>query len=323
MKPIRFQSSLAETFETFVRLRQTTGRDYEDQAYLLSRFDRFLVEQNLSGPRVTREMTVRYQESLTHLAPSSQYNRFCVVRQVCEYLALDDPKSDRPQPMRHVNSSEAHVPYHYSPEQVQALLKAAETLEPAHSLFPHTAKTFLGLLVTTGVRTGEALAFNLEDFDVGKEALLIKQGKFRKARWIPLDPSTTQALKRYLERRTSRPCEPHSPLFLNRQGSRLSHGCIYRTFRQLLEKCGIRHRPYLGPRLHDFRHTFAVQRLLQWYREGLEINSRLPALATYMGHSALQHTTVYLKATPQLTEQVKERYHRYFINHVQSKGDQS
>ena len=98
MKPIRFQSSLAEAFETFVRLRQTTGRDYEDQAYLLSRFDRFLVEQNLSGPRVTREMTVRYQESLTHLAPSSQYNRFCVVRQVREYLALDDPKSDQPPP---------------------------------------------------------------------------------------------------------------------------------------------------------------------------------------------------------------------------------
>jgi len=323
MKPIRFQSSLAERFETFVRLRQAAGRDYQDQAYMLSRFDRFLVEQNLSGPRVTREMTERYQESFTHLAQSSQYNRFCVVRQVCEYLALDDPKSYRPQAMRYVDSSDAHVPYIYSPEQLKALLKAAETLKPAHSLFPHTGKTFLGLLVTTGVRTGEALALNLEDFDTRKEALHIKQGKFRKARWIPLSVSTGQALKLYLERRTRRPCEPHSPLFLSRQGSRLTHGSIYHSFRQLLEKCGIRHRPHIGPRLHDFRHTFAVHRLLQWYREGVEINPRLSALATYMGHSDLRHTTVYLKATPQILEQAEQRFHRYFINHVQNKGTQS
>ena len=323
MNPIRFQGPLAEKFESFVRLRQASGRDYESQAYLLSRFDRFLVEEHFTGSRITREMTEGYLRTLAALSQRTRYNRFCVVRQVCEYLALDDPKSEVPRPLRKVDSRHAHVPYFYEAEEVQSLLEAAGRLNTTDRLYPHTARTFLGLLYSTGVRTGEALALNLQDYEPRKEALHVVEGKFRKARWLPLAPSAAQALRAYLERRTLCNAAPTAPLFLGPRGGRLTYGEIYQTFRRLLQECRIRHRPGFGPRMHDFRHTFALQRLLEWYREGLDLNAELPSLATYMGHADLRGTQVYLQATPQLIEQVDQRFRNHFLKHVHPKGVQS
>ena len=193
MRPITFQSALSDSLERFVRLRQSTGRDYQDQAYLLQRFDRFLVEQELQSPRITRALTERYQGTLSDLNPRTRYNRFCVVRQFCQYLALDAPQSFVPQPLRRVSSQGALLSYIYAPEQVQALLQAARALGPADSLRPHTVETSLGLLYTTGMRTGEALALDLEDFHSDREALYIRQGLPRGGadRQVPQSPVAT------------------------------------------------------------------------------------------------------------------------------------
>ena len=110
MRPITFHRVLADALERVVRLRQSTGRDDPDQAYLLQRFDRFLVEQDHPSPRITRALINRYQRTLSDLSRRSQYNRFCVVRQFCQYLALDDPQRVVPEPLRHVSSRGASVP---------------------------------------------------------------------------------------------------------------------------------------------------------------------------------------------------------------------
>jgi len=347
MRSITFHSPLAPVLDRFVRLRQHTGRDYQDQAYLLQRFDRFLVEQKLFGPRITQALTDRYSRALSHLNVRTQYNYFCVVRQFCQYLALDDPQSFVPEPLRHVGSQGAYVPYLYTPEQVQALLEAARALGPAGSLRPQTIETFLGLLYSTGMRTGEALALNLEDLHSDRQALYVPQGKFRKARWLPLPLSTFQALEAYRHQRTRRhPSRPTQSLLISTTGARLSYSSARRAFGQLLDRVGLCSRKDTAlepvhdspcpdlveagdasgvprPRLHDFRHTFAMHRLLDWYRDGQDLHARLPALATYLGHVDLRSTQVYLQLTPELLEQVDQRFHAHFLNHVQPPGDPS
>jgi site-specific recombinase XerD len=317
MTPIGFRSGLADRLECFVRLRQSTGRDYRDQARLLRYFDRFLLEQHVTALPLTRAVTDRYQQTLSHLAVRTQYNRFCVVRQFCQYLALQDPRSVAPEPLRHVPSRGAYVPYIYGADQVRALLQAARTLGPAGSLRPHTIATFLGLLYATGMRTGEALALRLEDRRPDRDALYIRQGKFRKARWVPLAPSAQRALDAYVEQRTRRwPSTPADALFLNARGRPLRYGPAHGAFHQALDRTGIAHGSGPSPRLHDLRHTFAVHRLLAWYRDGQDIHARLPALATYMGHVDMRSTWVYLHRTPELMEQVDQRFHAYFLDHI-------
>jgi len=185
MSRLKFQSLLAVQIQNFINLRRLSGTDYQSQAKLLGYFDRFLVEQHLSKPRITPKIVDRYLESLSHLAPRTRFNYLCVVKQLCEYLARNDPLGYVPDSLRAISSREAHQPYIYSNFEIQALLAAALELPPENSLRPHTYQTLLGVLYSTGIRIGEALALNLEHFHSEEQLLYIAEGKVRKARWVP------------------------------------------------------------------------------------------------------------------------------------------
>jgi len=324
MRTLEFHSPLGPQIRSFISLRQLSGTDYQSQALLLSYFDRFLSEEKLETPPITRRITDRYLQTLSHLAPRVRYNRFCVVRQLCRYLLRTDPLTYVPEPMRTIASQAAHQPYIYSEAEIGALLTVAAELPPPGSLRPLTYRALLGLLYSTGIRIGEAIALNLADFYAPQRRLYIAEGKFRKARWVPLSESTAQALQAYLNRRLLvKPRSPDSPLLLNQRSRRLHHVTVNQTFRQLLRRCAIPHGKGAGPRIHDLRHTFAVHRLLAWYRDGQDVNARLPWLATYLGHVDIHSTQVYLRATPELTEEVARRFHEYYLHQIRANGGQS
>jgi site-specific recombinase XerD len=197
MSALKLQSPLAGSIQNFIKLRCLSGTDYQSQTKLLSYFDRFLLEQALSEPGITREITEAYQQSLSHLAPRSRYNRFCVLRQLCEYLTRSDPLGYVPEPLKAPPSKGARQPYIYSSNEIQALMAAASKLPPENSLRPHTYQTLLGLVYSTGIRVGETMALNLEHFHSTERRLLIAEGKFRKTRWVPLSLSTGRALEQY------------------------------------------------------------------------------------------------------------------------------
>ena len=322
MNPPKFHSCLAGPLQRFVELRRAAGFDYHSPAQLLGYFDRFLEQQGVKEPRVTREIANAYQQSLGHLRRRTQDNRSGVVRQFCEYLSRTDPRCYVPERRRRIRPQDARRPYIFSVLEVPRLLAAAGQLRPLNSLWPHTYRTLLGLLYSTGIRIGEAFALNLEDFHPEEPSLYVAKGKFRKARWVPLSASVSGALHHYLKtRRPMRPCEPDSPLLLNHRGRRLCHSTVNIAFRRLLRQCGIRHHRDTGPHIHDMRHTFAVHRLLAWYRDGQDVNARLPWLATYLGHVNIQSTQVYLRATAELLEQVDQRFHHHYLEHVQPRGE--
>jgi len=321
MTPLIFHSTLASQIESFIRLRQLSGTDYRSQSLLLCYFDRFLCDEKHEGSRLTMQITDHYLQTLSHLAPRVRGNRFCVVRQLCQYLSRTDPLTYVPEPIRSITSQAAQRAYIYSEAEIGALLAAASELPPAGSLLPHTYKTLLGLLYSTGIRIGEAFALNLEDFHRDEECLFIAKGKFRKERWVPLSETTCRALRSYLDRRTRiKPHSPDSPLFLNLRSRRLHHCAVFQTFRRLLNVCNISDGESAVPRIHDLRHTFAVHRLLAWYRDGKDVNARLPWLATYMGHVDIHSTQVYLQATPELIQQVALRFHEYYRRQVEHHG---
>ena len=186
MRPLKLHSSLAGPIQNFINLRRLSGTDYQSQAQLLGYFDRFVLNQHLSKPRITQEITERYLHSLSHLTPRTRSNRFCVVRQLCKYLARSDPQGYVPETLKGPPSQGAHQPHIYSHDELQALLAAASEQPPENSLRPHTYKTLLGILYSTGIRIGEALALNLEHFHSAEQRLHIAEGKFQKARLVPL-----------------------------------------------------------------------------------------------------------------------------------------
>jgi site-specific recombinase XerD len=321
MSQFKFESCLATTIQHLISLRQISGTDYQAQARLLLYFDRFLVEQRLAEPRLNQQLIEAYEKTLSRLVPRGRANRMCVVRQLCVYLCRSDPQTYVPERLRTVSSFDAFVPYIYSEKEVQSLMSAAANLPPVDALRGLTYQTLLGLLFSTGLRIGEAMALKLSDFHCQDNRLYIAEGKFRKSRWVPLSPTTVKALSRYVRRRLQ--TNPHrsqdSPLFLNQRGRCLHHCTVNHTFLRLLQQCGIRG-GRCRPRLHDLRHSFAVHRLLAWYRDGKDINSRLVWLATYMGHVNIRSTQVYLRPTAELLEQVNHRFHQHYVQHVSTQG---
>ena len=324
MTSFSFSSCLSEEIKHFIKLRCLSGTEYKSQIRLLWYFDKFLNEQNIINPCITRQVISAYQQSLSQLAPRTQENRLCVVRQLCKYISLRDPQCYVPDSMKTISSSKSCSPYIFNCEEIRSLLVAASQLPPLNSLRPKTYYTLIGLLYSTGIRISEAIALNLKDFNKIDQWLYVAEGKFRKSRIVMLSNSTCQALQKYLDRRRrEKPCCEESPLLINKRCTRLNYVTVNHTFRQLLKLSQIPLNQQKSPRIHDVRHTFAVHRLLAWYKNGQDVNVRLPGLATYMGHVDISSTQVYLKPTAELLGEINSRFHDYFMKNVYSERSRS
>jgi integrase len=322
MKTSIFASVLADRFTEFVALRRAGGADYRGRAQVLSYFDRFLCQEHFQGCYPNRAILDRYVRSLNRLHPNTRINRLSVVRQFCAHLRQYQPHCHVPEPGLGTRRTPSQTPHLFSEGEIQRLLAAARQLSPSGSLRPQTSYTLFGLLYTTGLRVGEALALNLADIDLAQQRLYVHRGKFGKSRWVPLSGSTCRALERYLHERIGLlPATSADPFFVNLNGRRLCHQTVYSAFRQALRRCGLRGgKGDPGPHPHHLRHSYACQRLLIWYGQGKNVNALLPALATYLGHVCVTSTQVYLRATTPLLEKAQQRFHQHFLHHVLNPG---
>jgi integrase len=230
---------------------------------------------------------------------------------VARYLHEVDPQVEVPPADVLPDPSGRAVPYLYTDEQILALLKAASTLRSAHKTA--TFRTLFGLLAVTGIRIGEAIALDRADFDADLGTLIIRRGKFGKSRELPLHPTTTSALTRYLRRRDRpRPVGLTEALLLSTVGTRLWVSDVQTAFRRLRARAGILPRSTAcRPRLHDCRHSFAVRTLLDAYRTDGDPTARIAALSTYLGHVDPGKSYWYLEAAPELMALAGERLERY------------
>ena len=324
MKEYVFHSALADRMKTFLALKRLSGNKYKTQSLILKYFDQFLIRKKFNSKYVTRNIYEQYVATLSHLHPRYRSDQCSVIRQFSIYLSRFEPHSHIPDPVPSGRSHDDWRAFIFTKDQIRDLVVAAGKL--GHGwIRPHTYRTLFGLLYTTGLRINEALSLNIEDFYPDTLRIHVRAGKFRKARWVPLSRSTGEVLDKYValrEQIVTRESDP-SPLFISIQRKRLSDDAVYETLCKLLQQCGIHKCRRHGPRIHDIRHTFACHRLLEWYRDGQDINARLPALATYMGHVSISSTQIYIHATPELREYTNQRFLDYVRKNEITRGGQS
>lgn len=236
-----------------------------------------------------------------------------VVRQFSRFLCRLGYSAYVPDSTLAPREQSSFAPRILTPEEVRKLLQAVDALEPTarsplrHVMMPEVFR----LLYGCGFRLGEVLKLRVRDVDFNQGIITVRQGKFRKDRLVPLALPLVSRLQKYAASFENRPLD--QIFFPAPNGGPFSLRTVYGLFRQLLLKCGIAHAGRgKGPRIHDLRHTFAVHTLLRWYRDGEDLDTKLPLLATYLGHQHLLGTQRYLHLTAELFPEITTRVEAVF-----------
>ena len=313
-------SRLARAIDRFLAHKRALGYRCRQEAWLLPKLLHH-VEQ--SGDRdLHAKVFDRWVTSFRDRHPNTRRVWYLIVRRFCLYRRRSEPRCFLPA----ADGAAKHQPYVtpviVEPAQIARLLAQASQLPPtsASPLCGPVLRLAIVLLYTCGLRLGELLRLTLGDLEEQGTVLHIRESKFRKSRLVPLSGSTTRELQTYLRlRRKAFAADPGTPLLCNRYGGRLhpySHPGLQTALNQLFEAAGVRDERGRRPRIHDLRHSFAVQALLRWYRDGADVQSSLPKLALYMGHVSIKSSAYYLHWVPALQHLASQRFEQRFAHLV-------
>jgi len=312
LRPLpRYGSRFGAVLRDYVARMRTLGHKCEEGRFL--RFDRFAQQRPSAEAEPLPSLIRAYQAEAR--SPACQIERLKVGRILARELQRIDPSTPDPPPydrlVKRAMVRERRRPHVYSPEEIERLLRTARDFPSAKSsLRPLTLYTMLVLAYCVGLRMGEIVRLQLRDVRQADGTLEIRETKFFKSRRLPIRLSVMTVLNAYLEQRarTGLPGEPGAPLFCHEKGG-YAYVTAEHLLRRVIRAAGLKPDPgRRGPRVHDLRHTFVVHRMLEWYRQGINPQARLPYLSSYLGHRDIHSTLVYLTITQELLGLANERF---------------
>jgi integrase len=300
-------TDLRSALERYLSMRKGLGYKYQHQTRRLANFVTFMEKRKATT--ITTKLAMEWA-TLPPDRHASWALRLTDVRGFARHIANIDPKTEVP-PAGILPGLKRAKPYVYSEAEIDALLAAALALPPEDGLRRWTYHYLFGLIAVTGMRLSEAIGLQRDDVDLAAGVITVRLTKFGKSRLVPLHPTTCAALRSYADRRDAHLGSRRIHFFVAERGGRLLHQYVHRVFWRLSREIGLR-RPgdRTGPRVHDFRHRFAIRTLLSWYREGTDVEKKLPALSTYLGHTCVRDTYWYLSACPELMQEAARRLDR-------------
>jgi integrase/recombinase XerD len=304
--------SVRNAIEDYIALRRSLGFKLHGMATSLGKFASFLEQKE--APYITTALALEWAMQTLDHSPSHWAQRLGFIRVFAHHWSATDPRTEIPPAGLLPFRARRARPYLYTEQEIQRLLIAAKSLSSSSGLRPWTYHCLFGLLAVSGLRISEAIKLERQDVDFQQELLTIRQTKFNKSRLIPLHTSTRDVLTQYADHRDRLVPSPRSSCFLlNDCGRCLERSTVLRTFHDLSRQIGLRGpSDHTGPRIHDFRHRFALNTLIQWYRAGEDIERRLPVLSTFLGHTHVADTYWYLSVHPELmglaTSRLEQRW---------------
>lgn len=298
-------SRIREIIGEYLAVRRSLGYTLRESERMLLCFAAFL--EDAPSSFVTTDLAVKWAIDSEHRSTNSSSMRLGVVRSFARFAKGFDPRTEIPPAGYLPYRVKRPVPYIYSVDEIHRLVNAVDLMRsPPFS--KATFSTLIGLISVTGMRLGEAIALDRDDFAPRKGIITIRKGKFGKSRELVLHQSAQDALCSYEKLRDIEFPKPlHSAFFLSRKGKRLFRQNVSQTFDIVRRRAGLADQKPRRPHIHDLRHTFAVHTLTDWYRDGLDVESRLPLLSTYLGHVSPSSTYWYLTVTPELAELAAKR----------------
>jgi integrase/recombinase XerD len=312
--PPAFSSRLAPALTRYVELKRALGRQFASATHSLLSLDRLLAKEPDAYPDLNAAAFRAWCKTEEHLASGVRRVRMLDVYNFCLYRRRTEPDCFLPDPLAFPAYHQRLRPYIFTESDVARLLNAAAGLKsnPSTPLRSELTRLAIVLLFTTGIRRGELLNLTESDYNRKEATLHIRATKFYKSRLLPIHAGIADEIEKYLAARSKLklPSSENTPLIWNAIGGGRAYtgtGISY-CIKPLLQQCEISATNGKTPRIHDFRHSFAVNALLRWYRMGADVDAKLPLLATYLGHGSALSTHLYLHFIEPMRVAASERF---------------
>jgi len=307
----------SEVISLYISHKRALGRRYRGEEAILRSFCKMTENQPITAIRA--ETVLAFLNGKGEPITETWLKKYRVLSGLYKFALIREWVMVSPLPHTQPKPISTFVPYIYSHEELRRLLDTVpDACGDRSPVDEKVFRIFFLLLYGTGLRMGEALALTLNDVDLSQAFLYIRNTKFFKSRLVPLGKDLTKVLTEYVLN-LNHGGNVEAPFFCFHDGSPMSQTAARNVFRRMRTYAGVHCEggPRHQPRLHDLRHSFAVHRLISWYRSGEDLHTLLPKLATYLGHVDLSSTQRYLTLTPELLQQASLRFEHY------ARGEQS
>jgi site-specific recombinase XerD len=310
--PAELGSLLAQPIAAFVQYKQAMGCRYHTEAAALRLLDQYLAQRRvLTLDRLDSRVMDDFFASRPRPRPRSYNHLVGVTRRFFDWAAMQGLLEHNPVKTAARRVGGQRIPYLFNLDDARRLLDVARAM-PTRPKAPHRAlvyETIFALLYGLGLRVGEVTRLVVGDVDLERATLEIRASKFYKSRLVPFGPHMGERLAHYVRQRFGTQPDHQAPLFSFTTRGAVQEGTISQTFHALLPHLKLKVPPGVcAPRLHDLRHAFAVGTLLRWYRSGVDPQTRLLHLATFLGHADPASTAVYLTITEELLREADRRF---------------
>jgi integrase/recombinase XerD len=298
--PKLYISRYGKHIEQFVELKQKLGYKFTTGAVILGMFDSMAADCQEATPGITKFLANRWGEKRPNESDRFHYDR---VRYLLGFSSfLSDLGITSYKPRLPPSPKNTFIPYIFSRQEIDAIFEAsnhlrAQVVVMGTSIFIIPA--LIRVLYSTGIRISEALALTDDDVNLEESFILIRDSKNGKERIIPISESLVEVCRDYIYYRDNLPLGRRpEKFFINIKGSSCTYCSVHAWFKKCLEAAEI---PFLGrhkgPRIHDLRHTFAVNALANMAESGMDPYVSLPILSNYLGHQSLRGTEHYVRLT--------------------------
>jgi len=296
MDRITFEGPFAESIAEHISLKQALGYKYVTESKSLSRFASFTQRKYPDAQSLTREIVLDWCAKKSYESQTNQCARATLLRQLAIFM---DRVGEQAYilPKGYYPTEAQYVPYIFTKDELNRFFSATDQCfyvsecPDRHFIMP----LYYRMIYTCGLRPQEARLLKKEDVDLDQGIITIHHSKKDVSRLVPMSVELTDRCRQYsVNVRFS----PSNWFFPGLEGKPMTRGNAYHNFRRFLWKAGISHGGRgKGPRIYDFRHTFACHCLKKWVLEGKDLNAYLPILKTYMGHDSFEDTAYYLRLT--------------------------
>jgi integrase/recombinase XerD len=317
-----FTSCIGHSIGRYLQLMESLGRRFAQQRRLLTMLDDFLIA--VDAHEFRQPQFDSWCTTQMHLSATSRLQQLRIIRNFCLYRRRARPDSFVPSTDLFPQPNQVIRPYWFSEGDVTQLLKACATKAPSprSPLRPQVYRLAIVLLYCTGLRRGELIRLTLNDYDASAQTLYVRESKFHKSRYLALSVDANREIEQYLKmrRRLGMSMRLDAPLLcrgkLGAWGYSGNH--LRDELHIVMQVAGVRKPDGRVPRIHDYRHGFAISALLRFYRAGFDLQTKLPLVGAYMGHASINATEYYLSFVPELAAAASERFSARFGNLVQA-----